>query len=112
MPGQQIACCYCIRKGLIRKAHLAFNAKKWAAKHPQGKLAGAIPETWPLEVYDVDYIDEALCDVPEVSRLDSGKHSSTRDVSWLAGGLLHYNSAIYATWTLPGTPTASHRLHR
>ena len=63
-----MASSYCIRKGLIRKAHLAFNTKKWVAKHPAGRLAAALPETWPLEVDDIDYIDEALCDVPEVSQ--------------------------------------------
>lgn len=65
-----MASSYCIRKGLIRKAHLSFNIRKWAAKHPLGKLAIATPETWPLEVDDVDYIDEALCDVPEVSKFN------------------------------------------
>ena len=44
----------------------AHNTKKWAAKHPEGKLARALPESWPLQLDDVDYIDEALCDVPEV----------------------------------------------
>lgn len=69
LAGLQVASSYCIRKGLIRKAHLAFNTKKWAAKYPNGRLAAALPETWVLEVDDVDYIDEALCDVPEVSCL-------------------------------------------
>ena len=80
MVGRQIASSYCIRKGLIRKAHLAFNAKKWAAKHPEGKLAAAIPETWPLEIDDVDYIDEALCDVPEVNHMHhtKAKHSASQ----------------------------------
>lgn len=56
-----------MRKGLIRKAHLAHNLKKWAAKHPGGLLAGAVPETFILEVDDVEYIDEALSDLPEAS---------------------------------------------
>lgn len=43
----------------------AHNTKKWAAKHPQGRLARSLPETWPLQLDDVEYIDEALCDVPE-----------------------------------------------
>jgi hypothetical protein len=55
-----------MRKGLIRKAHLAHNMKKWAAKHPGGVLAAAVPETYILSVDDEDYIDEALCDLPEV----------------------------------------------
>jgi hypothetical protein len=60
-----------MRKGLIRKAHLAHNMKKWAAKHPNGALAAAVPETYILSVDDEEYIDEALCDLPEV-RPDSG----------------------------------------
>ena len=55
-----------MRKGLIRKAHLAHNLKKWAAKHPASRLAAATPETHILAVDDVDYIDEALSDLPEV----------------------------------------------
>ena len=42
--GAQASSSYCVRKGLIRKAHLAHNCKKWAAKHPGGALAKAIPE--------------------------------------------------------------------
>ena len=64
--GAQWASSYCVRKGLTRKAHLAHNARKWAAKHPGGRLAAAVPETWPLELDDPEYVDEALCDVPEV----------------------------------------------
>ena len=57
-----------MRKGLIRKAHLAHNLKKWAAKHPHGRLAAAVPETLILELDDVEYIDEALADAYEVRR--------------------------------------------
>lgn len=64
--GDQAASCYCMRKGLIRKAHLAHNLKKWAAKHPGGVLAAAVPESYILSVDDEEYIDEALCDLPEV----------------------------------------------
>ena len=77
-----MASSFCIRKGLIRKAHLAYNAKKWAAKHPDGKLAAAVPETWPLEVDDVDYIDEALCDVPEVGPHAQQKIAYARPCSY------------------------------
>ncbi len=55
-----------VHVGLCRKAHLAHNLKKWAAKHPQGCIASAVPETFILSVDDVEYIDEALCDLPEV----------------------------------------------
>lgn len=60
-----------MRKGLIRKAHLAHNLKKWSAKHPHGCMAAAVPETHLMEVDDVDYIDEALADVYEVSQRSS-----------------------------------------
>lgn len=66
MAGRQHASCYCVRKGLIRKAHLAHNLKKWAAKHPNGAIAKGTPETLIMEVDDVYYIDEALADVYEV----------------------------------------------
>ena len=64
--GEQHACCYCFRKGLIRKAHLCHNTKKWAAKHPEGWLAKSVPESFIFELDDIEYIEEALCDVPEV----------------------------------------------
>ena len=64
--GEQHTCCYCFRKGLIRKAHLCHNTKKWAAKHPHGWLAKSVPEAFIFELDDIDYIEEALCDVPEV----------------------------------------------
>ncbi|CAK0786864.1 hypothetical protein CVIRNUC_010078 [Coccomyxa viridis] len=76
--GEQHASSYCIRKGLIRKAHLAHNLKKWAAKHPDGILAGAVPETHVMEVDDVDYIDEALADVYEVRDMADGS------ATWIA----------------------------
>eukprot|EP00937_MAST-01D_sp_MAST-1D-sp2_P002412 g2412.t1 len=44
------ASCYCTRRGLIRKANLAHNVRKWAAKHPGSALAAAAPETHVMEV--------------------------------------------------------------
>lgn len=70
--GHQHACCYCFRKGLIRKAHLCHNTKKWAAKHPEGWLAKSVPEAFIFELDDIDYIEEALCDVPEVRDMPDG----------------------------------------
>ncbi|DBA82238.1 hypothetical protein WJX79_003267 [Trebouxia sp. C0005] len=70
--GEQHACCYCFRKGLIRKAHLCHNTKKWAAKHPEGWLAKSVPESFIFELDDIDYIEEALCDVPEVRDMPDG----------------------------------------
>ncbi|BDA50216.1 probable tubulin polyglutamylase TTLL2 [Coccomyxa sp. Obi] len=76
--GKQHASCYCVRKGLIRKAHLAHNLKKWAAKHPDGAIARGVPETLIMEVDDVDYIDEALADVYEVRDMEDGS------ATWIA----------------------------
>ncbi|DBA82917.1 TPA: hypothetical protein ACH3X1_006707 [Trebouxia sp. C0004] len=70
--GEQHACCYCFRKGLIRKAHLCHNTKKWAAKHPKGWLAKSVPESFIFELDDIEYIEEALCDVPEVRDMPDG----------------------------------------
>ncbi|KAK9815849.1 hypothetical protein WJX72_010743 [[Myrmecia] bisecta] len=70
--GKQHASSYCVRKGLIRKAHLAHNLKKWAAKHPNGLLAKAVPETLILEVDHPDYFEEALSDCFEVRDMVPG----------------------------------------
>mmetsp|Transcript_2633 Transcript_2633/g.7837 ORF Transcript_2633/g.7837 Transcript_2633/m.7837 type:complete len:443 (-) Transcript_2633:1024-2352(-) len=70
--GGQAASSYCMRKGLCRKAHLAHNLKKWGAKHPEGHIAAAVPETFILSVDDVEYIDEALSDLPEVRDMEPG----------------------------------------
>jgi hypothetical protein len=48
--GKVHSCCYCIRKGLIRKAQIAFNARKWSAKHPESSFAKSMPETFILEL--------------------------------------------------------------
>ena len=48
--GNVHSCCYCIRKGLIRKAQIAFNARKWAAKHPSSSFTQAMPETYILQL--------------------------------------------------------------
>ncbi|KAJ1949571.1 tubulin--tyrosine ligase [Linderina macrospora] len=57
---------YCIRKGLIRKAQMAFNIKLYVAKHPDSILQRGVPETWIFELDDIDYLDEALMECFEV----------------------------------------------
>ncbi|KAJ2768067.1 tubulin--tyrosine ligase [Coemansia nantahalensis] len=57
---------YCYRKGLIRKAQMAFNIKLYAAKHPESVLHRGVPETWIFDLDDVDYLDEALMECFEV----------------------------------------------
>ncbi|KAJ2907579.1 tubulin--tyrosine ligase, partial [Coemansia aciculifera] len=60
------ASAYCIRKGLIRKAQMAFNIKLFTAKNPDSILKTGVPETWVFELDDVDYLDEALMECYEV----------------------------------------------
>jgi tubulin--tyrosine ligase len=45
---------YCIRKGLIRKAQIAFYLKKYLAKKQNSTLAKYLPET---HVFELDYLD-------------------------------------------------------
>lgn len=63
-----LANAYCIRKGLIRKAQLAYNMTKYLSKKPDSILKKAIPETWQFELDHVDYFDEAMNEVFEVER--------------------------------------------
>ncbi|OMJ12407.1 putative tubulin-tyrosine ligase [Smittium culicis] len=57
---------YCIRKGLIRKAQNSNCIKHYIAKNPDSILTSGIPETWILELDDLDYLDEALDECFEV----------------------------------------------
>ena len=57
---------YCIRKGLIRKAQLAYYLKKYTTKKINSKLVKYVPETHVFELDYLDYLDEALNDVYEV----------------------------------------------
>jgi tubulin--tyrosine ligase len=57
---------YCIRKGLIRKAQLAFYLKKYLAKRTDSVLAKFLPATYIFELDYLDYIEESLNDVYEV----------------------------------------------
>lgn len=68
-----MASSFAVRKGLTRKAQLAFGLKKWTSKRPASPLVGCFPETHVLQVDDIDYIDEALCDLPEVRDAPEGE---------------------------------------
>lgn len=57
---------YCIRKGLIRKAQMAYYLKKYITKKPQCNLAKYLPETYVFELDYLDYLDEALNECFEV----------------------------------------------
>ncbi|KAJ1978739.1 tubulin--tyrosine ligase [Dimargaris xerosporica] len=67
-PWPLYANAYCIRKGLIRKAQMAYNVHKYVAKHPQSVLTCAVPSTYILELDHLDYLDEAMDDIYEVDQ--------------------------------------------
>ena len=58
--GALSASCFVTRKGLIRKANLAYNVNKWTAKRPAGALAGATPETKVVQVDGIDQIESVI----------------------------------------------------
>jgi len=70
--GDTIASSFAVRKGLTRKAQLALGLRKWVSKRPGSPLVGCFPETFILQVDHVDYIDEALSDLPEVRDAPEG----------------------------------------
>ena len=57
---------YCIRKGLIRKAHIAYYIRKFLLKKPNSILSKCVPETYVFELDYLDYLDEAMNDCFEV----------------------------------------------
>jgi tubulin--tyrosine ligase len=59
---------FCIRKGLIRKAQIAYYLRKYLSKKVVSPLAKYIPETYVFELDYIDYLDEALNDVFEVEQ--------------------------------------------
>jgi hypothetical protein len=48
--GTISCCCYAIRKGLIRKARLAYAAHLWGTKHPESALRAAVPTSHILQL--------------------------------------------------------------
>src|SRR3989338_7860846 len=66
MKGKIRASCYCTRKGLCRKAHLAAHMERVAieARPEYEKLSLAIPKSYAVELYHPEYIDEAISDLP------------------------------------------------
>lgn len=57
---------YIIRKGLIRKAQIAFYLRKYLSKTTHSQLAKHLPDTFVFQLDYLDYIDEALNEVYEV----------------------------------------------
>lgn len=72
--GKVCANCYCIRKGLIRKAQLALVLTRWCTKYPHSEIARSVPETFVFELYDIEYFEEVLiADVPELREMKPGE---------------------------------------
>lgn len=70
--GPMLVSAYPVRKGLIRKAQLAFLLRKYAAKRPDSILHKTIPETHLMTIDDPEYLEEALNDVYEVRDMVEG----------------------------------------
>ena len=51
---------YCIRKGLIRKAQIAFYLKKYLSKKVNSPLAKYLPETHVFELQYLDYLGKVI----------------------------------------------------
>jgi hypothetical protein len=70
LPGSGAA------QGVIRKAQLAFNTRKWAAKHPSCALAGAIPETHTVELQQT--LSPAAAGAAALAQLPDGLFDGVR----------------------------------
>lgn len=73
LKGKLIANAYCIRKGLIRKGQLANNINKYRSKYPESILAHCFPETQPFELEHPEYVEETLCELPEIKYMPEGQ---------------------------------------
>eukprot|EP00936_MAST-01D_sp_MAST-1D-sp1_P001687 g1687.t1 len=56
--------CFSTRRGLIRKANLAYNLQKWSVKRPKGALAACTPETIIVQIDDKSQLEQVLRDSP------------------------------------------------
>ncbi|KAJ1967353.1 tubulin--tyrosine ligase [Dispira parvispora] len=70
---------YCIRKGLIRKAQMAFNIKKYCSKHPTSVLNQTVPDTFIFELDHLDYLDEALNENYEIAQALEANETVSRE---------------------------------
>lgn len=61
-PERLLANCYCIRKGLIRKAQLAICLERYRVKRPESTLTTHVPPTWVIQLDRAEDLDELLVD--------------------------------------------------
>lgn len=65
LTGSVIGNAYFVRKGLIRKAQLAFNIEKYLSKQSKENcLRKGFPETYTLELHHPDYVNESIMELP------------------------------------------------
>jgi hypothetical protein len=70
---------YCFRKGLIRKAQLAFYVHKFTSKRHDSVLKKGFPETFLLELADIEYFDESMNEIFEVEEYLSKNEECSSD---------------------------------
>lgn len=93
-----IANSYCFRKGLIRKAHLAFYINKYISKRNGSVLKRSFPETYFLDLPDVEYFDEAMNEIFEVEdylRLNETKQLHEKTTFILKASLADKASELF-----------------
>lgn len=64
LKGRLMANFYCFRKGLTRKAQLAFYLKKYCSKRPSSPLVPCVPKTVILDI-NPEQVDWCLVDARE-----------------------------------------------
>lgn len=66
MAGKLVGSAYLYRKGLIRKAQLAWYCRKYSSKNPQSILKIAVPDTIILELDQRSLFGENMYDAEDV----------------------------------------------
>ncbi|CAF3616002.1 unnamed protein product [Rotaria socialis] len=75
---------YCIRKGLLRKAHFAMFVQKYLAKQPNSVLRDHYPETHILDLIHPDYLEEALNEAFELrDTLEANTKENTEPIPFI-----------------------------
>jgi hypothetical protein len=86
LPGRHGASSFCIRKGLSRKAQLAYHTRRYTCKNPNSALRSAMPQSIILDcwaVWDDDCIGNA--DTPSMT-YNGGLADVVTSIGSLVGG--------------------------
>ena len=84
-PTPHLASSYCTRKGLIRKAQFAHLLHKYSLKRSSSPLLPSLLPAFVVDIDHPDYVDEALCDLPEVKYMADGDEQYILKASMLDG---------------------------